>query len=57
MLEITRRRDREEERHEEEVVFTEKNDDGVGDKDECQMLNQTLRCQRNDSGKTKLPVT
>ena len=27
-------RDREEEEHEEEIVFTEKNDDGVGDEDE-----------------------
>ena len=33
MLKITRRRDREEEEHEEEIGFTEKNDDGVGDDD------------------------
>ena len=58
MLEITGRRDREEEEHEEEVVFTEKNDDGVGDDDEGGVrLNQTLRCRKNDSGKTKLSVS
>ena len=34
MLEIKGRRDREEGEHEEEVVFTEKNDDGVGDDNE-----------------------
>ena len=33
MLEITRRRDREEQEYEEEVVFTEKNNDGVRDDD------------------------
>ena len=31
MLEITRRRDRGEEEEKEEVVFTDKNDDNVGD--------------------------
>ena len=34
MLKLRGNRDREEEEHEEEVVFTEKNDDGVGDYDE-----------------------
>ena len=34
MLEFTKRWDREEEEHKEEIVFTEKNDDGVGDDDE-----------------------
>ena len=35
-------------------------DDGVGDDDKGGVrlcMNQTLRCRRNDSGKTKLPVT
>ena len=60
MLEITRRRDGEEQEDEEEVVFTEKNDDGVGDDDKGGVrlcMNQTRRCRRNDSEKTKLPVT
>ena len=54
MLEITRRRDREEEEDGEEVAFTEKNDDGVEDDDKGGVrlcMNQTLRYRRNGSGK------